>query len=129
MQKIEFTQRTGIEPTDELYEVIENMYLNTGIDIDKDVFCEDYMKHANSTLLTLYFEKSEKLRDELDTLRKQQVKTAHFLIKKSMVGGDKDMINLAVSLIGEKKYIQHKLEKGYSLLKSDEELIISLINK
>lgn len=128
MQKIEFTQRTGIELTDEQYQRIEGIYLNAG-DIDKDEFCKDYKKHADSVLLNIYFDQSEKLRDKLDDLRDQRTKTAFFLIKKSMVGGDQDMINMAISLIGEKRYIQHKLEKSYNLLKSDEELIISLINK
>lgn len=128
MQKIEFTQRTGIELTDEQYQRVEDLYLNAW-NIDKDVFCRDYEKHSDSVILNAYFDQSKKLRDELDTYKEKQIATAHFLIKKSMVGGDKDMINMAISLIGEQRYIQHKLEKGYNLLALDKELIISLINK
>lgn len=65
----------------------------------------------------------------MDAYKEQQIKTAYFLIKKSMVGGDKEMVQMAISLIGEQMYIKHKLEKGYNLLESDKELIISLINK
>lgn len=128
MQKIEFTQRTGIELTDEQYQRVEDLYLNAG-NMDKDEFCEDYKKHGESVILNVYFDQSEKLRNELNTYREKQVAMAHFLIKKSMVGGDKDMVQMAISLIGEQKYIQHKLEKGYNLLALDKELIISLINK
>lgn len=128
MQKIEFEQRTGIELTDEQYQRVEIMYLNAG-NMDKDEFCEDYKKHSDSVILNTYFDQSEKLRNKLDAYREQQINMAYFLIKKSMVGGDKDMVQMAISLIGEQKYIQHKLERGYNLFESDKELIISLINK
>lgn len=127
MQKIEFTQRTGIELTAEQYQRVEELYLNA-VNMDKDEFCEDYKKHGKSVILNAYFDQSEKIRNELDTYREKQVQMAHFLIKKSMVGGDKDMIKMAISLIDEQKYIQHKLEKGYNLFDSDKELIITLIN-
>ena len=127
MQKIEFTSKTGIELTDEQYKRVEELYLNAG-NIDKDEFCEDYKKHADSVILNTYFDQSEKLRSELSTYREKLVTLAHFLIKKSMAGGDKDMIQMAISLIGEQKYIQHKLEKGCNLFESDKELIIKLIN-
>lgn len=128
MQKIEFTKRTGIELTDEQYQKVEIMYLNAG-NMDKDEFCEDYKKHSDSVILNTYFDQSEKLRNELDAYREKQINMAYFLIKKSMVGGDKDMVQMAISLIGEQKYIQHKLERGYNLFESDKELIISLINQ
>lgn len=128
MQKIEFTQRTGIELTDEQYQRVEDLYLNAG-NMDKDEFCKDYKKHGESVILNTYFKQSEEQRSRLDTYREKQITMAHFLINKSMVGGDKDMIQMAISLIGEQKYIQHKLEKGYNLFESDKELIITLINK
>ncbi len=128
MQKIEFTQRTGIELTDEQYKRVEDMYMNAG-NLDKDEFCKDYKRHCYSVILNAYFDQSEKLRNKLSAYKEKQIETAHFLIKKSMVGGDKDMIQMAISLIGEQKYIQYKLEKGYNLFNSDKELIISLINK
>lgn len=128
MQKAEFMQRTSIDLTDEQYRKVEDLYLNAG-DIDKDVFCKDYKKHADSIILNTYFDQSEKLKSKLTIYREKQITMAHFLIKKSMIGGDKDMINMAISLIGEQKYIQHKLQKGYNLFDSDKELIISLINR
>lgn len=128
MQKTEFTQRTGIELTNEQYKRVEDIYLNAG-NIDKDEFCKDYKKHADSVILNTYFDQSEKLRSKLDAYRKKNVEFAYFLIKRSLAGGDKDMIQMAISLIGEQKYIQHKLEHGYLLFDSDKELIISLINR
>lgn len=128
MQKIEFEQRTGIELTDEQYQRVEDLYLNAG-SMDKDEFCKDYKKHGESVILNTYFKQSEEQRNRLDTYREKQITMAHFLIKKSMVGGDKDMVQMAISLIGEQKYIQHKLEKGYNLFETDKELIITLINK
>lgn len=128
MLKIEFTQRTGIELTDEQYKRVEGMYMNAG-NLDKDEFCKDYKRHCYSVILNAYFDQSEKQRNKLGAYKEKQVEIAHFLIKKSMVGGDKDMIAMAISLIGEQKYIQHKLEKGYNLFDSDKELIILLINK
>lgn len=128
MQKIEFEQRTGIELTDEQYQRVEDLYLNAG-NMDKDEFCKDYKKHGESVILNTYFKQSEEQRNRLDTYREKQITMAHFLIKKSMVGGDKDMVQMAISLIGEQKYIQHKLEKGYNLFETDKELIITLINK
>lgn len=126
MQKTEFIQRTGIELTDEQYKRVEDLYVNAG-NIDKDEFCKDYMKHADSVILNTYFDRSEKIRVKLETYREKQTTTAHFLIKKSMAGGDKDMIQMAISLLGERMYIKHKLEKGYNLFELDKEIIISLI--
>ena len=79
MQKIEFTQRTGIELTDEQYKRVEDIYLNAG-NIDKDEFCKDYKKHADSVILNTYFDQSEKLKSKLDACREKNVELAHFLI-------------------------------------------------
>lgn len=128
MQKIEFTQRTGIELTNEQYKRVEDLYSNAG-NLDKDKFCKDYKIHGDSVILNTYFDQSKMLRIKLETHREKDINLAHFLVKKSMVGGDKDMIREAVYLIGEQKYIQHKLEKGYNLFDSDKDLIISLINR
>lgn len=128
MTQKEFESRTGMILTSEEFEKINGMYLEAG-NIDKDAFCSDYKEHSNSVLLNIYYEQSERLKNKLDSFRHKQTETAYFLIKKSMVGGDKDMITMAISLIGEQKYIQHKLEKGYNLLAVDKELIIKLINE
>lgn len=128
MTQKEFETRTGMNLTCDEFNRVNDMYMGAG-ELDKDVFCSDYKHHSDSVILNAYFDQSEQLINELDSYRENQATIAHFLIKKSMVGGDKDMVQMAISLIGEQKYIQHKLEKGYNLFESDKELIISLINK
>lgn len=127
MTQKEFETRTGMYLTIDEFEKVNNMYLESA-NTDKDVFCADYKDHSQSILLNMFFNNTEILKGEIDSFRLKQANTAYFLIKKSMVGGDKDMINMAISLIGEERYIQHKLEKGYNLFASDKELIIRLIN-
>lgn len=128
MTQKEFYSRTEMLLTSEQFEKVNAMYLEAG-DIEKDDFCSDYKKHSESVLLDIYYKQSERLKEKLDSFRQRETKLAYFLIEKSMVGGDKDMIEMAISLIGEQKYIQHKLEKEYNLLAVDKELIIKLINK
>lgn len=44
MMKSEFIERTGFEPTQEEYSVIEQEYMGT--DIDKDKFCRDWKRNG-----------------------------------------------------------------------------------
>ena len=46
MQIQEFEQRTGIFPTDDLYKIIEDFYMN--FDGDKDAFCKAYKENEGS---------------------------------------------------------------------------------
>ena len=128
MTQKEFESKTGMILTNEEFEKINGMYLEAG-NIDKDAFCSDYKEHSNSSLLNVYYEQTERLKNKLDSFRQKQIETAYFLIRKSMAGGDKGMIAMAISFIGEQKYIEHKIEKGYDLLDIDKKLIIKLINE
>lgn len=126
MTKQEFESRVGYKVTDSDYDYIESMYYDCG-NMDKDQFCKDYKDHKDSKLVHEYFRLVSHRKSLLDNYRSEKTETAYFLIKKSMVGGDKDMIEVAISLIGEQRYIEHKLDKGYNLFPEDKEIIKRLI--
>lgn len=128
MTQKEFETRTEMNLTSDEFNRVHDLYVGAG-DLDKDEFCADFKKHSDSVILNAYFTKSAELEAKHDVNKKKQTSIAHFLIKKSMVGGDKDMIQMAISMIGEQNYIQYKLENKYSLFEYDKELIITLINK
>lgn len=127
MTQNEFEQRTGISLPSEDFEKVNKMYMAIH-DIDKDSFCADFKSHSESILIKAFYSQSELLLRKIDGMKQKDINTAHFLIQKSMVGGDQDMIDMAINMIGEKEYILHKIEKGYSFLTFDKELVAKLIN-
>ncbi|MCM1222176.1 MAG: hypothetical protein NC548_47675, partial [Lachnospiraceae bacterium] len=57
MNKQEFESRTGLVMPDDRYAEVEQMYYAAGESIDKDTFCKDYKKHADSVLLNAFYQK------------------------------------------------------------------------
>lgn len=121
----EFTERTGLKPTDEEYKGIENMYLEAGEKIDKDIFCKDYKKHHDSILLNTFFEQSERLNGKCDDFRKQLQDVAFFLIEKSIARSDSHCYDKAVALIGQRAVTLQKIKIGLPLWDEDRDYINS----
>ena len=121
----EFKKRTGMNPTDaEFNEVINVMYLESGQDMDKDRFCEDYKKHHDSELLNIFYNRCDKLSDKLDALRAERLRMVDFLLKKAEEFSDDAMYQNAVALVGIKKVIERKIKLHLKLTNDDEQWII-----
>ncbi len=122
MQKIEFTQRTGIELTDEQYQRVEDMYMNTG-DMDKDEFCEDYKKHKDSKLLAYFYNLTEDSKVCAKLIDRSMLKVTKFLLMKSREFNDKSMRAEAIDLLGEKMIVKLTIEMNLELWDIDKKYI------
>jgi hypothetical protein len=124
MTKQEFTQRTGYTPaTEEEWKAIEMMYLEAGESIQKDLFCKEWLEHKDSNLLRIFYKRAMDNVDKLEYFNDMRTKTAHLLIMKSAEHEDIDLYMEAVKLIGQKRVILYKIEKGIKLYGSDLEYI------
>lgn len=123
MQKIEFTQRTGIELTDEQYKRVEDMYMAAG-EIDKDVFCTDYKKHKDSKLLACFYEQYKVWDFNLKRIDVRMLKVAKFLLTKSREFNDKSMRAEAIDLLGENMIVRLTVEMDLELWDEDKKFII-----
>lgn len=123
MQKIEFTQRTGIELTDEQYKRVEDMYMAAG-EIDKDVFCADYKKHKDSKLLAYFYKSTEAWNVCVKMIDKSMLKVVKFLLTKSREFNDKSMRAEAIDLLGEKMIVKLTVEMDLELWNDDKKFII-----
>lgn len=122
MQKAEFTQRTGIELTDEQYQRIEDMYMNTG-DMDKDEFCEDYKMHKDSKLLAYFYKLTEDSKVCAKLIDRSMLKVTKFLLMKSREFNDKSMRAEAIDLLGEKMIVKLTIEMNLELWDIDKKYI------
>lgn len=128
MQKIEFTQRTGIELTDEQYKRVEDMYMNAG-DMDKDEFCEDYKKHKDSKLLAFFYKLTEDGKFCAKLVDRSMLKVTKFLLIKSREFNDRSMRAEAIDLLGEKMIVRLTIEMDLELWSEDKKFLIeSLTN-
>ena len=120
----EFTQRTGYTPaTEEEWKAIETMYMEAGDSVDKDLFCKEWLKHKDSRLLNIFYQRSMDKADTLKHFREMCAEAAHLLISKSDDFDDNDMYWQAVKLIGQKRVVLHKTENGFELNKADRDYI------
>ena len=120
----EFTQRTGYTPaTEEEWKAIETMYMEAGDSVDKDLFCKEWLKHKDSRLLNIFYQRAMDKADTLKHFREMCAEAAHLLISKSDDFDDNDMYWQAVKLIGQKRVVLHKTENGFELNKADRDYI------
>lgn len=126
MQKIEFTQRTGIELTDEQYQKVEALYLNAG-NMDKDEFCEDYKKHKDSKLLAFFYKFTESSKVCAKLIDRSLLKVAKFLLMKSREINDKSMRAEAIDLLGENMIVRLTIEMDLELWDEDKKYIIETL--
>lgn len=122
MQKIEFTQRTGIELTDEQYKQVEDMYLEAG-NVDKDQFCKDYKKHSDSEILKLFYCQNEKLKNKLADLRDERNEIVDFLLNRAQEFGDIKLLEKAICMVGHDKVIKRKISQNLPLWDIDKKYI------
>ena len=127
MTQKEFEERTGIKPTEEEFDYIHAVYLNTSM--DKDEFCKDFKKHGDSRIIrdvhvrVLNYEmKCERQKNAINEL-------ADFLIGKAHAYDDTDFRNQAVKLVGEMDVVKRTIELGLPLWDEDRKVVLSIIEE
>lgn len=127
MTQQEFTQRTGIRPSDKLWNEIHALYVACGL--DEETFCKDYKEHVESEIIsrmeTLALE--NKLKGELleaeESKNELLRQTAYLLIRKADEWSDEEAYFQAVLLIGRSECIRYKFDNNLELDKQDKEYI------
>lgn len=124
MNQQEFTQRTGYTPAaEEEWKAIEMMYLEAGQSVDKDLFCKEWLEHKDSNLLRIFYKRAMDRTETLEYFNEMRTQTAHLLIDKADDFDDNDMYWQAVKLIGQKRVVLYKTEKGFNLNDDDRQYI------
>lgn len=122
MTKQEFEERYGREVGAEMFDNINDLYMNAG-DMDKDTFVRDYKEHEESALLNAYYNKAIKNEKELARAKETIQVVAQFLIEKGAEWQSQGAFDLARQLIGEKATVLYKLESGIAFNDADKEYI------
>lgn len=134
MTKQEFTERTGINPTEKEFDEIHDLYIATGAEMDKDSFCAAYKSCKDMTLanalyhsLAFSINRLKEERDRIEKERKEDRKKLEDLwektdeavfniLKMSEDAPDEDhaiLNSIAVSLVGKFDVCMAKLDRGY----------------
>lgn len=141
MTKQEFTELTGINPTEDEFDKIHDLYMATGAEMDKQSFCAAYKSCKDMTLVNaLYHSLTSSIhslassihslkeeRDRIEKERKEDRKKLEDLWDKtyeavfkildmSEDAPDEDhaiLNSIAVSLVGKFDVCMAKLDRGY----------------
>ena len=134
MTKQEFTELTGINPTEEEFDKIHELYMATGAEMDKQSFCAAYKSCKDMTLVNALYHslafsiiRLKEERDRIEKERKEDRKKLEDLWEKtdeavfkildmSEDAPDEDhavLNSIAVSLVGKFDVCMAKLDRGY----------------
>ena len=134
MTQQEFESRTGMTVTAEEYAKIESLYMSAG-NIDKDTFCKEYKKVANSQMvqelqlnIRITENKVKNLQIELDAAKNRENDMANFLMEQAQKLGISDLREKAIELIGIKEYLRRKLASGTPLWDADREALKEILD-
>ncbi len=149
MTKQEFTELTGINPTEEEFDKIHELYMATGTEMDKQSFCAAYKSCKDMTLVNAIYHslafsinRLKKERDSIEEERKEDRKKLEDLWEKTDAAAVKildvaerttnpdhaDFLNkAAVSLVGQFDVCMTKLEKGYAMDEEERNFLIDEI--
>lgn len=143
MTKQEFTERTGINPTEEEFDKIHDLYMLTGAEMDKDSFCAAYMSCKDMTLVNALYHNllfsTSRLKEERDSIEKERKEdrkkledlwdktdVAVFNIlevaEKTLNENHAEFLrSTAVSLVGKFDVCMAKLDRGYAMDEEERE--------
>lgn len=123
MLQQEFEALTGKSVDENVFNTVINpMYMSC--DLDKQVFCKDYMKHnlGNSEVANAITEEVNDQRKAIYELKKQLDSVVRFLLSRGEPACDKQAIKIA----GHKECISIKMKQNYELSEDDRAFIIEM---
>ena len=143
MTKQEFTELTGINPSEEEFDKIHDLYILTGAQMDKDSFCAAYMSCKDMTLINALYNSllfsTSRLKEERDSIEKERKEdrkkledlwdktdVAVFNIlevaEKTLNENHAELLrSTAVSLVGKFDVCMAKLDRGYAMDEEERE--------
>ena len=127
MTQKEFEDRTGIKPTEEEFDYIHAVYLNTSM--NKDEFCKEWKKYGDSRIIRDVHVRVLNYEMECERQKNAINELADFLIGKAHAYDDTDFRNQAVKLVGEMDVVKRTIELGLPLWDEDRKCILSMIDE
>ena len=137
MTKQEFTELTGINPTEEEFDKIHDLYILTGAEMDKQSFCAAYKSCKDMTLINALYHSllfsTSRLKEERDSIEKERKEDRKKLedLWLSATNASEDILRVAhefpsdnivalankaaVTLIGQSNVWKIKLREGFSM--------------
>lgn len=94
MTQKEFTDRTGLEVSAQEFEKINEMYIASSL--QKDTFCADYVKHADSLILDDFYSQRQLYRDLYRDIKSKTEQAADAIIRKAADIGDHSLCEIGV---------------------------------
>lgn len=127
MTQKEFQDRTGITPTEEEFDYIHAVYMETRL--DKDDFCKDFIKHGDSKILRDVHITAVNYEMAIKDFKSKTDCLADFLIGKSRAYNDTDFRTEAMRLVGEKEVVLRTVRMGLPLWDEDKQFIESYLSR
>lgn len=127
MTQKEFEDRTGIKLTEEEFDYIHAVYLNTSM--NKDEFCKEWKKYGDSRIIRDVHVRVLNYEMECERQKNAINELADFLIGKAHAYDDTDFRNQAVKLVGEMDVVKRTIELGLPLWDEDRKCILSMIDE
>lgn len=127
MTQKEFEERTGIKPTEEEFDYIHAVYLNTSM--NKDEFCKEWKKYGDSRIIRDVYVRVLNYEMECERQKNAINELADFLIGKAHAYDDTDFRNQAVKLVGEMDVVKRTIELGLPLWDEDRKVVLSIIEE
>ena len=143
MTKQEFTELTGINPTEDEFDKIHELYMATGAEMDKQSFCAAYKSCKDMTLINALYNSllfsTSRLKEERDSIEKERKEdrkkledlwdktdVAVFNIlevaEKTLNENHAEFLrSTAVSLVGKFDVCMAKLDRGYAMDEEERE--------
>lgn len=129
MTQQEFSERTGLHPTDEKFKFINDLYMYCGT-LDKDEFCLDYKAHGNSHIIYDLMDTIEAKTKACDNVfnayeafrnerYNRELALATVLLGKAVAHNDTDLEREALQLVSRNTAILIKIKEGYQLTDDD----------
>ena len=134
---------TGINPTEEEFDRIHELYMATGAEMDKQSFCAAYKSCKDMTLVNALYhslafsinrlkkerdsmkEERDKVQDSLDRLSEKATDASADILKvaeKTLDENHAEFLNgIARSLTGQFNVCMTKLERGYTMDEKERE--------
>lgn len=127
MTKQEFTDRTGYTPTDQEFARIHSTYMTTIL--DKDEFCKDWKKHAESAIIESLHVVAVNRELRLEQLERERFAMVDFLLREAQAFGDAALKNKAIEMVGHAEVIRRLFELRLDLWPGDKDYIVNNLPK
>lgn len=119
----EYTQRTGLTPSEEGFNEIHAIYMNTTM--DKDEFCKEVKKYGISEIARQVHATAVGYKLQLEKAREDSKNAVQLLIAKSCIYKDEDLRKMAITMVGEKEVIRIKMKLNLPLVQSERDFIFN----